>query len=181
MAPSPSSRGISGSSVTTSGLCWCTLLIASRPSRAVATTRNSAPRTSTSTRRISALSSATTTLGRPDASDDVGIDSHRPDLYPAVCHVKPHAAATVAAHRLTNDRDGRGAERGARGQDVALAHLDGAGRDELAEHAGAAGQLCHEPPRVRPERLEPLDEQRHGGFRELGAVREIAGEAGRRQ
>src|SRR5258705_12662854 len=132
MAPSPSSRGISRSSVTTSGLCSWTLLIASRPSRAVATTRNSAPRTSTSTRRISALSSATTTLGRPDASDDVGIDSHRPDLYPAVFHVKPHAAAAVAAHGLTNDRDGRGAERGARGQLVTPGTIQMGERNVLA-------------------------------------------------
>src|SRR5213595_4183234 len=112
--------------VTTSGSCWCTLRTASKPSRAVATIRNSPaaslPSTSHSTRRISALSSTTSTLGR--RSDDDGIGPHRADLDAPVGDVKPDRPALVAAHGLTRDGDGGDAERVARRDDVALAHLN---------------------------------------------------------
>src|ERR1700694_3535299 len=113
--------------------------MASTPSRAVATTRTSPvsasppPSTSTSTRRISALSSATSTVGR--RSDDVLIGSHRADLDPAVLHVKAHGAAALTAHRLAQDGDFGGAQGDARRHDVALADLNRAGRHQLAEHA----------------------------------------------
>src|SRR6266487_4608633 len=97
--------------------------MASNPSRAVATTRNSPvsasppPRTSTSTRRIRALSSATTTVGR--TSDDVGMLPHGADFQAAVFDVKAHAAAALSAHRFPNDGDLRRAQRAARRQDIA--------------------------------------------------------------
>src|SRR3981081_4945082 len=147
MAPRPARRGISRSSVTTSGLCSWILRSASSPSRAVATTRNSPvsasppPNTSTSTRRMSALSSAMTTVGLAGRSDDGFTGPYRPDLHAAVFDVKPDAAAALATHRLAHDGYGGGAQRGASGQHVALAHLDRARRDELAEHAGDPGPL----------------------------------------
>src|SRR6266516_7047695 len=164
MAPRPSSCGISRSIVTASGSCWWTLRTASKPSRAVATTRNSPatpaapPSTSLNTRRISALSSTTRTLGR--RSDNDGIGAHRPDLDPAVGDVKPHGAPRAAPDRLARQRDSRAAQGVARGRDVALAHLYRPRRHELREHARPACQLGDQPPRLRPELLQPLHEER---------------------
>src|SRR2546425_7759635 len=108
MAPRPSSSGISRSIVTASGSCWCTLRTASSPSRAVATTRNSPsppvpPSTSLRTRRSSALSSTTRTLGR--RSDDDGIGAHHPDLDASVGHVKPHRPPPPPPHPLPRHGD----------------------------------------------------------------------------
>src|SRR5216683_3576386 len=147
MAPRPSSSGISRSIVTTSGSNWWTLRTASKPSRAVATTRNSpapaipsAPaRTSLRTRRISALSSTTRTLGR--RSEDDGIGTHRPDFHPAVRHEEPHRASRAAPHGFPHDGDPRAAQHLARGGDIALAHLYRARGHELGEHARPARQL----------------------------------------
>src|SRR3989442_5173180 len=115
--------------VTTSGSCWCTLRTASKPSRAVATIRNSPvaslPSTSHSTRRISALSSTTSTLGR--RSDDDGIGPHRADLDAPVGHVEPDRAALVAADGLARDGDAGGAKRLPGRDDVALPHLNRGG------------------------------------------------------
>src|SRR2546423_10688807 len=122
--------------------------MASSPSPAVATTRNSPvsasppPSTSTSTRRISALSSATTTVGL----DGGFTGAHGPDFHAAVLDVKPDAAAALASDRLAQDGDGSDAQRGARGQHVPLAHLNRALRDQLAEHTGTAGQFGDEAP-----------------------------------
>src|SRR2546422_1003001 len=143
MAPRPSSSGISRSIVTTSGWYWWTLRTASKPSRAVATTRNgpppsSPPSTSHSTRRINALSSTTRTLGR--GSEDDGIGSHDADFDLAVVEAEAHGAAAVPPHRLRDDRDRGGAQRAVRGDDVTLAHLDGARGHQGGEHAGAAGR-----------------------------------------
>src|SRR2546428_13107607 len=89
-----------------SGSCWCPLRTAWKPWRAGATIRNSPvaslPSTSHSTRRISALSSTTSTLGR--RSDDDGIGPHRADLDAPVGHVEPDRAALVAADGLARDR-----------------------------------------------------------------------------
>src|SRR6266542_1359672 len=159
--------------------------MASNPSRAVATTRNAPlsasppPRTSTSTRRIRALSSATTTVGR--ASDDVGMLPHGADFHAPVGDVKAHAAAALTAHRFPNDGDLRRAQRTARRQKVALAHLDRAGCDELAEHAGTAGELGDQAPRIGAQGLETLDQQRHGGLGKLGSVGDVARQADRGQ
>src|SRR5256885_8186814 len=167
MAPRPSSSGISRSRVTTSGLCWWIFRIASTPSRAVATTRNSPisasppPSTSTSTRRIRALSSTTRTVGRT-RSDDVGIGSDGADFDVAVFDVEAHGAAAVAADRFAHDRDFGGAQGAARRHDVALTHLDRAGTRELAEHTGPARELGDEPARIGTELFEAAGEQRHG-------------------
>src|SRR4029077_17067769 len=147
MAPRPSSSGISRSIVTTSGSNWWTLRTASKPSRAVATTRNSPapampsapPSTSLSTRRSSALSSTTRTLGRRSEND--GIGTHRPHFHPAVRHVEPHRASGAAAHGLPPHGDPGEAQHLARGGDVALAHLHRARGHELSEHARPARQL----------------------------------------
>src|SRR5439155_8320957 len=171
IAPRPSSSGISRSIVTTSGSCWCTLRTASKPSRAVATMRNSAPgppsppRTSHSTRRINALSSTTSTLGRE--SDDDGIGPHGADLDAPVGDVKPDRPAPVAAHGLTRDGDRGGAQRVARGDDIALAHLNRPRRHQLGEHARPARQLRDEAPRIGAERFQALDQKRHRGLGEL--------------
>src|SRR5205814_4835625 len=137
-------------------VCWCPFRIPSSPARAVATPRNSPPslsppKASTSTRRVGALSSATSTGGRGGGSaalsDDVDIGSDRPDLDAAILDVKPDAAAALAADRFSDDRDRRGAQGAARRQEVALAHLNRPGGDQLAEHAGAARELGDEPAR----------------------------------
>src|SRR5260370_12066326 len=136
---------------TTSGAYWWTFRIASTPSRAVATTVNSVPSTSTSTRRMSALSSATRTVGSGGGalrSDDVDIGSHGPDLDAAVLHLEPHRSATLATLSLAENGNLRRAEGAPRGQDVALPHLDRSRLDQLAEHAGTAGQLGDESPPV---------------------------------
>src|SRR5256712_6915234 len=187
MAPRPSSSGISRSIVTTSGSNWWTLRTASKPSRAVATTRNSPapampsppPRTSESTRRISALSSTTRTLGRRSEND--GIGAHRPDFHPAVRHEEAHGASRATAHGFAHDWDPRATQHVARGGDVALAHLHGARRHELGEHARAAYQLGDEAARLRPEGRELLHQEGHGGLGQLGEVGGVAGEALRRE
>src|SRR6266853_6292164 len=169
MAPRPSSSGISRSIVTTSGSNWWTLRTASNPSRAVATTRNSPapampsapPSTSESTRRISALSSTTRTLGRRSEND--GIGAHRPDFHPAVRHVEPHRASRAATHGLAHDGDAGAAQYVAGGRDVALAHLHGARRHELGEHTRPACQLGDEATRLGAECGELLHQERHGG------------------
>src|SRR2546425_6114406 len=130
MAPRPSSSGISRSIVTASGSCWCTLRTASSPSRAVATTRNSPsppapPSTSLRTRRSSALSSTTRTLGR--RSDDDGIGAYRPDLDASVGHVEPHRPPPPPPHPPARHRGPRPPPSLPRPPDVALAPL-GRGR-----------------------------------------------------
>src|SRR3989442_15306485 len=166
MAPRPSSSGISRSMVTTSGWYWWTLRTASKPSRAVATTRNgpppsAPPSTSHSTRRIRALSSTTRTVGR--GSEEDGIGAHEADLDLAVVEAEAHRAAAVAPHRLRDDRDRGGAHRRARGDDVALAHLDAARRHQRGEHAAAARQLGDEASRIGPQRAQATDQQRAPG------------------
>jgi hypothetical protein len=113
-------------------------------------------------------------VGRP--SDGFCIGSHRTDLDPAVLHVEAHTAAALAAHRLAHDRDRGGAERIARRDDVAFAHLDRARRHQLAEHAGTTGELGDEAPGLGPEGLETVDQQGHGGLRELGQLGGVVGE-----
>src|SRR5512146_217201 len=139
MAPSPSSSGISRSIVTMSGTYLWSFRSASCPSRAVATTRNSpeASMISVSTRRKRALSSTTRTDGSSERS--VTIDQ-RPDRDRPVGHPEAHRAAGGAAGGLGHDRDAEGRQRLPAGDDVALAHLHGAHRRQVGEHAGAADQ-----------------------------------------
>src|SRR5260370_10179262 len=182
MAPKPSSWGISRSMVTASGSYWCTLRRASRPSRAVATTRNSpappappSPSTSLSTRRIRALSSTTSTLGR--RSDEDGISAHRSDFGPPVGDVEAYRASRPAADGGAFNGDTGVAQGVAHGQDVAFPHLHGAGGHELREHTGAARELGDEAARVGAELGESRHEQRHRRFGELGGVRGVARQA----
>src|SRR5437899_4190150 len=114
---------------------------------------------------MSALSSASTTVGRYelDRSDDVDIRPHRPDLHAAVLEMEPDAAATLAADGLPDDRDGCRPQRIAAGQDVAFSHLDGAGCDELAEHARAYRQFGDDVARVRTQPGEAHVEHRDRG------------------
>src|SRR6185503_4676247 len=103
-----------------------------------------------------ALSSTTRTLGR---SDDMQVRAHGADLDAAVAHVEADAASPLAAHRLAQNRDARGAEHAARREHVALAHLNRAGRDELAEHRRAARELGDETPRVGAQPRQALDQE----------------------
>src|SRR4029077_16547687 len=188
MAPRPSSSGISRSIVTTSGSNWWTLRTASNPSRAVATTRNSpsaasppprAPSTSVSTRRMSALSSTTRTLGRRSEDDGMGTDGA--DLHTPIRHREPYGTPRAAAHRLAHDGDARAAQHVAARDEVALTHLHGPRRHELGEHARPARQLGDQAPRLGAERAELLDEERDGRLGKLGRVRGVPREALRRQ
>src|SRR5438034_10897097 len=184
MAPSPSSSGISRSMVTTSGSNWWTLRTASKPSRAVAITRNGPsppvpPSTSERTRRISALSSTTRTEGLP--SDDFDIAAHRADFDAAVGEVEADRPALRAAHRFALERDRGEAQRVARGDDVALAHLQRTRRHQRGAHRGASRELGDEPAAGPAQGAEARDEQRHGGLRELRGVVGVARQALRRQ
>src|SRR5215207_6547263 len=144
MAPRPSSSGISRSMSTMSGSWSCTFCRASIPFRAVPTTRNSRlpSTTSLSSRRKKGLSSTTRTVRD---SEDLDAMRHRRDLESAVRHPEPHGPAEVASGGLADDGHAVLVERLARGHDVALAHLDGAGRPEPAEHAGAADEPRRDP------------------------------------
>src|SRR5688572_26565747 len=106
---------------------------------------------------MSALSSATRTVGR-DRSDDIGDGSHGADLDASILDVEAHRPASLPADRLAQDGDFGFAQRAARRDDVPLAHLDGAWRHELREHARAAGEFGDEPARIGAQRLEALDE-----------------------
>src|SRR5438552_14555810 len=86
------------------------------------------PRTSVRMRRIRALSSTTRTVGFP--SDDFDITPHRPDFDMPVRQVETHRPALLAADGLLLDRDRGDAQRVARGHDVALPHLQRAGRHQ---------------------------------------------------
>src|SRR5579864_9318713 len=103
----PSSSGISTSMVTRSGLSECTLLNASRPLRAVPTTRKSpAPSTISATSlRMKALSSTTSTV-RGALENDIALH-HRADLHRARRDVEEDAAAVAAAHVFAGDRQTR--------------------------------------------------------------------------
>src|SRR5207237_1151244 len=175
MAPRPSSSGISRSRVTTSGAYWWTFRIASTPSRAVATTLNSPPSTSTSTRRIRALSSATRTVGAL-RSDDVGIRSHGPNLDASVLHVKTHRSAALAAHRLAENGNLRRAQRVSRRQHIAFPHLNRSRRNQLAEHAGATRELGDQPTWIGAQLFQAGDEHRYSGVGKLCRITRIAGQ-----
>src|SRR6185312_7221340 len=99
----PSSSGISTSMVTRSGLSECTLLSASRPLRAVPTTRKSpAPSTIAATSlRMNALSSTTSTV-RGALETDIAFH-HGAHLHLARLDVEEHAPAVAAAHVFAHD------------------------------------------------------------------------------
>src|SRR5689334_3522204 len=103
----PSSSGISTSMVTRSGFNACTLFSASRPLRAVPTTRKSpAPSTISATSlRMNALSSTTSTV-RGALENDIAFH-HGTHLHLARGDLEEHAAAVAAAHGLARDRETR--------------------------------------------------------------------------
>src|SRR5918912_2877643 len=106
---------MSMSSVTICGSRLWTCVTASRPSRAVPTTRNS-PELSTSCEtswRMNALSSTTRTVV---CLEDTAAHLERMDFDAAVGEVQEDAAAVVAADVLAEDRDaGRRQRRARRG------------------------------------------------------------------
>src|SRR5256712_13088752 len=179
MRPRPWGSGIARWGGTTWGSGWCTWGRGSKPPRAVATIRNSPvaslPSTSHSTRRISALSSTTSTLGR--RSDDDGIGPHRADLDAPVGHVEPDRAALVAADGLARDGDAGGAKRLPGRDDVALPHLNRGGRHELGEHARPARPPRDQAPWGGAQRPEALDQKRHRGLGELRRGADVARQA----
>src|SRR6185437_11743659 len=162
---SPSSTGISISSVTISGSNACTWRRASSPSRAVPTTRNSsdAPAMrSVMTLRMKALSSTTSTVRTRGCLEDTVAVGQRSDDHVSVGHVQEHAPPIPAANVLGHDRHSGLDQRAPRRLDVALAHVDAADGKERAKHAGPAGQLGREWPACA--QLPHLVEQkRHGG------------------
>src|SRR6185312_6415523 len=99
----PSSSGISTSMVTRSGFNDCTLFSASRPLRAVPTTRKSpAPSTISATSlRMNALSSTTSTV-RGALENDIALH-HGAHLHRARRDVKEHAAPVSAPDVLADD------------------------------------------------------------------------------
>src|SRR6185503_14085523 len=135
------SSGISTSSVTMSGVSAWIWRSASCPLRAVPTTRNSPEPSMISpmTRRMNALSSTTSTVGGP-LEDTISL-LERPHLDTAVAQVEIHAATVVETRVFGDDRDPRVGERLAGRGDVALADVDPGAVHELAEHAGATGDL----------------------------------------
>src|SRR6476469_3890992 len=114
---------------------------ASRPLRAVPTTRNSGEPSMICVmrRRMNALSSTTSTVAG-DLDDTVAL-LERAYLEPAVGQVEVHAASVVESRVLGDDRHPRRGERLARCGDVALAHVDAGVVDELPEHARPADDL----------------------------------------
>src|SRR2546427_2495943 len=162
MAPSPSSSGISRSIVTRSGCSWCTLRNASKPSRAVATTRNGPsprepPSTSVSTRRIKALSSTTSTVAW--RSEDDVVPPHDAGFDATIVRREADGAAPLSAHGLAHHGNPDLAQRCPGSDDVALPHLHRSGRHELREHAGAARQLGDQPVAGGAQLQQALDQE----------------------
>src|SRR3954452_4556628 len=130
------------SSVTISGSSAWICFSASRPLRAVPTTRNSplVARISLTSFRMNALSSTTRTVR---ALEDTLSHLERLDHDPAVRHVEVHAASVLATRVGGDERNLRQAQYPLGGFDVALAHVDAAGWQQRREHAGAADDLGH--------------------------------------
>src|SRR4051812_36758844 len=114
---------------------------ASCPLRAVPTTRNSPDRSMISpmTRRMKALSSTTSTVAGP-LEDTVAL-LERPHLDAAVAQVEIHAASVIETRVLGHEGNSRRREGFPRRDDVALSNVDPGAVHELAEHAGATGDL----------------------------------------
>src|SRR3954466_13507660 len=91
--------------------------------------------------RMNALSSTTSTRGLPDGLENTGALAQRPHLDPSIQHMKEHAAAVVAAGVFGHDRHFRVGQRISYRDDVALANVDAAGRQQVPEHARTADDL----------------------------------------
>src|SRR5687768_10985277 len=146
-------------------------LSASRPLRAVPTTRNSSEPSTISLMsfRMNALSSTTRTV----RLEDTVADLQGSDLEPAIAEVEVHAATVLPADVLGHQRNAGILERLAGRDGIALAHVDPAGGDERGEHARAAGDLGGDlGARTAPPHL--LDEKRDRRRGELGRVGGVA-------
>src|SRR6185503_9903463 len=125
-------------------------------------------------RRMNALSSTMSTRGLPARLEDTRSFPQGPNFDTTVTHMKKDTPAIVAP-RILGDNGYIGVrQRVAHGDDVPLADIDPAGRQEIPEHARAADDLgahaletCAEPPHF-------IEQQRNGGAGELGRVRAIA-------
>src|SRR5689334_2994094 len=113
------------SSVTISGSSAWICFSASRPLRAVPTTRNSplVDRTSLTSFRMNALSSTTRTVRW---LEDTLSHLERLHHHASVAHVEVDAAPVLAAGVRRHERYFRESEHALRGFDVALAHVDAA-------------------------------------------------------
>src|SRR5512142_2388624 len=87
---------------------------------------------------MNALSSTTRTRKR---SEDTRSPAERAYLDAAVVEKEEDAAAVVAAGVVGDDGNSRHLERATHGLHVALADVHAARPHEIAEHAGAAGDL----------------------------------------
>src|SRR5919108_6526282 len=118
------------------------------PFRAVATTANSPvlSTTSVSSRRKKGLSSTTSTVAVSEGVDTMG---HRAHLDGAVGHVQAHGADVISPDRFAYQRNPVGVEDLTGRDDVALAHLDGAGGRQRGEHAGTPDQARGHPAGAR--------------------------------
>src|SRR5512133_3092841 len=127
---------------------------------------------SATTRRMNAESSTTSTVWTrappADGSESEVTAAERPHQHAPLPDVVEHAPSVVAAHVLADDADLRLLEHAPRRVDVALAHVDPARGQELAEHARAAGKSRRQPsrPGAPAEPLQLLEHQRQDGLRE---------------
>src|SRR5262245_5496380 len=131
------------------------------PLVAVPTTRNwPEPATiSEIIRRKKALSSTTRTEGRSKLIERAPDRTH---LDFPIGGVKPHRAPLRASHGLGNDRNTVSTQHLATRHDVAISHLDGAGRVEAGEHARPSNQSRGETATVGAEGGHLGDERGHG-------------------
>src|ERR1700759_1948019 len=100
-------------------------------------------------RRMNALSSTTSTRGNAGRDPAVALKdtrplSKRPHLDATGEDVEIHASSVVAARVLADDWNLRIVEHVAHGGDVPFADVDAARRNEIAEHARAADDLCRD-------------------------------------
>src|SRR5688500_86952 len=136
----PSSSGISMSSVTMSGSSAWICLSASRPLRAVPTTRKPSVSSISSliSLRMNALSSTTRT---PCFLEDPLTVLEGAHVDAPVRQVEVDAPSEVAADVLAAQRDAGALEGVPRGEDVPLADVDRVRGEQRAEHARPADDL----------------------------------------
>src|SRR5690242_13678181 len=176
MAPRPSSSGISRSIVTRSGTSLWIFLSASSPSLATPTTRNSpeASMISDSTRRKSALSSTTRTVG---SSEGTFTGRQGPDEERAVHGLQADGAPGGAAGVLGGDLDPLLLEHLARRHHVPLPHLHRPRGAQVPEHRRPAHEPRGEAGLLGPEPFHLLHQERDRRLRELGRVLGVPAEA----
>src|SRR5689334_8975638 len=104
-------------------------------------------------RRMNALSSTIRTRG---LSEDTRTLAHRAHLDGAVGDVEIDAPSIVAARVLGDDGNLCAGEHLAHGDDVSLADVDAARRNQIAEHAGAADDFRAQPISDRAQIPHPV-------------------------